>query len=298
MESLGSLNVFVKVAELHSFTAAATVLGVSSSAVGKAIARLEERLAVRLFHRSTRSITLTAEGALFLDRCRKILSELEAAEMEISSTQIGARGRLRVSMPQAMALLMPVIVAFMKAYPDIELELDFNDRVVDVIAEGFDVVMRTGNVVDSRLRMREVGVYKHAVVASSAYLARKGTPQTPEDLVHHACIHYRYPTTGKLQPWPFGLDDDGHAMTVPVMATVTTLEAQLCIAEHGFGIACVPEFAVPEKLKAGVLVEILQPYMLREGIFRLLWPASRHQSPKVTAFVRFVAENLFRHRQS
>jgi DNA-binding transcriptional LysR family regulator len=294
MESIGSLNVFVRVAELHSFTAAATVLGVSSSAVGKAIVRLEERLGVRLFHRSTRSITLTAEGTLFLDRCRKILCELEAAEMEISQGQMAPRGRLRVSLPMAMPLMVPAILAFMQAYPDIELELDFNDRLVDVIAEGFDVVIRGGNAVDSRLRMREIGNYKHCIVASPSYLSSKGTPAVPEDLLKHACIRYRYPSTGKLQQWPLGADETFDDMVLPSVATVTTLEAQICIAENGFGLACVPAFSVEQKIKQGTLVAVLQPYMQRDGTFRLLWPASRHPSPKVAAFVHFMADNLFK----
>ena len=138
MDSLGSLNVFVRAAEARSFTVAGRQLGVSSSAIGKAVARMEERLGVRLFHRSTRSITLTAEGALFLERCRRIFSEIEAAELELSQTQEAPRGTLRVSLPLAGNLMMPTLVAFMRAYPEIRLDLDFSDRVVDVIEEGFE----------------------------------------------------------------------------------------------------------------------------------------------------------------
>ena len=137
MDSLGSLNAFVRAAEARSFTVAGRQLGVSSSAIGKAVARMEERLGVRLFHRSTRSITLTAEGSLFLERCRRIFSEIEAAELELSQTQEAPRGTLRVSLPLVGMLMMPTLVAFMRAFPEIVLDLDFSDRVVDVIEEGF-----------------------------------------------------------------------------------------------------------------------------------------------------------------
>lgn len=157
MESLSSLNVFVHVAETRSFVAAGRILGVSASAVGKSIARMETKLKVRLFHRSTRSVTLTAEGALFLERSRRIVAELEAAESELSQLSENPRGRLRLSLPLVSTLLLPVLGEFMRRYPDIELDLDFTDRVVDVVEEGFDAVVRTGQMVDSRLSMRKLG---------------------------------------------------------------------------------------------------------------------------------------------
>ena len=160
MDSLGALNAFVQAAEARSFTIAGRQLGVSSSAIGKAVARMEERLSVRLFHRSTRSITLTAEGALFLERCRRIFSEIEAAELELSQTREAPRGTLRVSLPLAATLMMPTLVAFMRAYPEIILDLDFSDRVVDVIEEGFDAVVRFADVADSRLMSRALGTYR------------------------------------------------------------------------------------------------------------------------------------------
>jgi DNA-binding transcriptional LysR family regulator len=165
MDSLGSLNAFVQAAKARSFTVAGRQLGVSSSAIGKAVARMEERLGVRLFHRSTRSITLTAEGALFLERCRRIFSEIEAAELELSQTHEAPRGALRVSLPLVGMLMMPTLVAFMRAYPEIILDLDFSDRVVDVIGEGFDAVVRFAEIGDSRLMSRALGTYRRRLVA-------------------------------------------------------------------------------------------------------------------------------------
>lgn len=143
MDSLNRFVVFVQVAETRNFVAAGRLLGVSASAVGKSVARLEEKLGVRLFHRSTRNITLTAEGTLFLERCRRILAEIEAAELDLQANGI-PRGRLRVSLPLVSSLVLPVLSEFMHTYPEIELDLDFTDQIVNVIEEGFDAVVRTG----------------------------------------------------------------------------------------------------------------------------------------------------------
>lgn len=149
MDKLGTLGIFIQVAEAGSFVAAGHRLGISGSAVGKAIARLEDELGVRLFNRSTRSMTLTEDGGFFLDTCRRIQSEYETVQAQLSRSQAIPRGQLRVSLPLAGMLLMPTISAFMDAYPDINLDLDFTDRLVDVIEEGFDAVIRTGDIRDT-----------------------------------------------------------------------------------------------------------------------------------------------------
>lgn len=157
MDKLGALGIFVRTAESGSFVAVSQRLSLSSSAVGKAIARLEQEMGVRLFHRSTRSMTLTEEGSFFLDTCRRILSELDAAQTQLLRSHSQPHGLLRVSFPLTGMLLMPAISAFMKAYPEITLDLDFTDRLVDVIEEGFDAVVRTGVVRDTRLMSRKLG---------------------------------------------------------------------------------------------------------------------------------------------
>ncbi|MCP1535434.1 LysR family transcriptional regulator [Methylorubrum extorquens] len=297
MEHLGALNAFVQTAESGGFAAAATKLGISASAVGKAVARLEARLAVRLFHRSTRSLTLTPEGALFLDRCRRIFCEIEAAELELSRTRQAPRGKLRVSLPLIGMLMMPAVTAFLRAYPEIELDLDFTDRVVDVIEEGFDAVIRTGAARDSRLMMRRAGAFSHRIVASPDYLAARGTPRLPEDLLEHACLHHKFPSTGRLERWPLMRDGADLDLALPVACVASTLEPQLCMAEEGFGLACLPHFAVRGPLRRGTLVSVLEDHLRDVGAFHILWPASRHPSPKLSAFVGFMAENLLREPQ-
>jgi DNA-binding transcriptional LysR family regulator len=292
MDSLGGISVFVQVAETRSFTEAGRQMGVSSSAIGKSIARMEERLGVRLFHRSTRSITLTAEGSQFLARCRRILSEVEAAEAELSGATGAARGRLRVSTPQLISLMMPAFDGFMQRYPEIELDIDMSDRMVDVIEEGFDAVIRTGAQTDSRLISRRLGECPQILVAAPGYLEQRGTPQVPEDLLCHSCLQHKFPFTGKLERWPLR---HGYAseLILPETMTSSTIEAVAYAALEGRGIAFLPQFLVRDALKDGRLRIVLPDYVDQIVTFRMLWPASRYASPKLRALIDYMAEHLF-----
>jgi DNA-binding transcriptional LysR family regulator len=292
MDSLGSLNAFVRAAETRSFTVAGRQLGVSSSAIGKSVARMEERLGVRLFHRSTRSITLTAEGALFLDRCRRIFSEIEAAELELSQTHEAPRGTLRVGLPLVGMLMIPTLAAFMRTYPEIMLDLDFSDRIIDVIEEGFDAVVRFADAGDTRLMSRALGTYRRRLVAAPAYLATKGVPKTPDDLKAHACLHHRFPTSRRFEQWPLPPEQAGVEIELPKTAVASTLEPLIYMAEQGLGIAYLPDFAIGQQLREGLLVTVLDDYTDRSGPLRVLWPSSRHLAPKLRAFVDFLAANL------
>lgn len=294
MDSLGSLNAFVQAAEARSFTMAGKQLGVSSSAIGKAIARLEERLGVRLFHRSTRTVTLTPEGGLFLERCRRIFCEIEQAELELSQTRSAPHGKLRVSLPLVGMLMMPTLSAFMRAFPEIDLHLDFTDRLVDVIDEGFDVVIRTGEVSDSRLMMRVLGSFHYRLVGSPAYFAEHGIPETPADLAAHRGLRHRYPSTGKLEDWPLVSRRNGAPVELPTAATSSAIEPLVYMAAQGLGITCLPDFAVRSQVEAGALVSVMDEVVRHNVTFRILWPSSRQLSPKIRVFVDFLAENLFR----
>jgi DNA-binding transcriptional LysR family regulator len=293
MDKFGTLGIFVHAAEGGSFVAASQRLGLSSSAVGKAIARLEQEMGVRLFHRSTRSMTLTEEGSFFLDSCRRILSELDAAQAQLSRSHHAPRGLLRVSFPLTGMLLMPAISAFMRNYPEITLDLDFTDRLVDVIEEGFDAVVRTGEMRDTRLMSRKLGSFKHRIVASPDYLRKAGTPELPEDLVLHHCLHHRYANSGKLEPWPLMRDGKDLHVSLPMTTVASTLEPLIHLAENGFGITCLPNFAVAQQLAERKLISILDDVTAETGVFRVLWPTSRFLSPKIRVFVDFMADNLF-----
>ena len=293
MDSLNGFVVFVQVAETRSFVAAGRLLGVSASAVGKRVARLEEKLGVRLFHRSTRSVTLTAEGTLFLERSRRILAEIEAAELELAQATAAPRGRLRLSLPLVSSLILPVLGEFMREYPEIELDLDFTDRMVDVIEEGFDAVVRTGEPTDSRLTARRLGRFASVLVASPDYLERHGTPQAPADLLHHSCLHYRFPNSGKLETWALRQEPSAPPLQLPTSMICNNIETRVCFALQGLGIAYLPDFAIREPLANGQLTLLLADHVERSGEFHVLWPASKHPSPKVRALVDFLCARVF-----
>ncbi|WP_285416238.1 LysR family transcriptional regulator [Pseudomonas sp. efr-133-TYG-5] len=293
MDSLGSIAVFVQVAETRSFTEAGRLQGVSSSAVGKSIARLEARLGVRLFHRTTRSITLTSEGALFLERCRKILAELEAAQFELCDATSAPHGKLRVSLPQVHGLVMPVMTEFMALFPQIELDLDLTDRMVDVVEEGFDAVIRTGQPRDSRLMARPLGEFHMVLVASPDYLRQRGVPATPADLADHACLRHTFHATGKLEPWPLVREPGAVEPPLPTRLVSTSIEAVSHAALAGMGIACLPDFMTHEAVAQGRLQRVLDAHLAHVGQFWVLWPSSRHATAKLRVFVDHLAARLF-----
>lgn len=292
MDSLSGISLFVAVAETRSFTKAGAQLGISSSAVGKSIARMEQRLAVRLFHRSTRSITLTAEGTLFLERCRRILSEVEAAEAELSELSGTPSGRLRVSTPQLTSLVMPTLTGFMRRYPDIALEIDLSERMVDIIEEGYDAVIRTGVHHDSRLASRHIGACPQVVVASPAYLAKHGTPSHPRELAQHHCLLHRFPASGRIERWPFKPADGEPEPQLNERMTCSTVEAITYALLQGEGIAFLPTFIIEDELKDKRLQIILADYMEQTVTFTMLWPASRYASPKLRVFIDYVVQNM------
>jgi DNA-binding transcriptional LysR family regulator len=172
------------------------------------------------------------------------------------------------------------------------LDLDFSDRVVDVIEEGFDAVVRFADVGDSRLMSRALGTYRRRLVAAPIYLAARGVPLTPDDLKAHACLHHRFPTSRRFERWPLGPQHAGIEAELPRTAVASTLEPLICMAEQGLGIAYLPDFAITRQLREGLLVTVLDDCTDRSGPLRVLWPSSRHLAPKLRAFVDFLAANL------
>jgi DNA-binding transcriptional LysR family regulator len=293
MDPLNGLSVFSRAAETLSFVEAGRQLGLSASAVGKAVARLEQRLGVRLLQRSTRHISLTAEGALFYERCRRILDELQDAELEITRTLDRPRGKLRVSMPViGYRMLLPLLPGFVQRYPEVELELDFNDRLVDVIEEGVDVAIRSGPLIDSRLTARPLGPFRFLVVGSTTYIAQHGAPAIPADLHNHARLCYRFPSTGKLQEWVLDPQQPQYTIDSPAAMTCNNIEALICGADQGLGLAYLPDFLVRDALATGSIRTVLAPYVKHGGMFSVLWPSSRHLSPKLRVFVDFICARL------
>ncbi|UTY56090.1 LysR family transcriptional regulator [Massilia sp. erpn] len=291
MDSLNSIAAFVRAAETLSYVVAGRQLGISASAVGKSVMRLEARLGVRLLQRSTRRIGLTDAGALFYERCQRIMADLGEAEAEMLHLMDAPRGKLRVSTPAVYyRVLLPLLADFMQRYPEIELELDFNDRRVDVVADGFDVVVRSGALLDSGLTARRLSGYRHLIVAAPAYFARHGQPRAPADLLEHACLHYRFHGNGKLREWQMGTS--AVLPDLPQTLVCNNIEALIGAALRGLGLAYLPDFLVNDYLREGQLQAVLGEYVDDGGQFWLLWPSSRHMSPKLRVFVDFLCERL------
>ncbi|MEH2474256.1 DNA-binding transcriptional LysR family regulator [Nitrobacteraceae bacterium AZCC 2161] len=291
MDSLAPLNSFIRAAENESFTVAGRELGISASAVGKAVTRLEQRIGVRLLHRSTRKITLTAEGELFLKRCRRIFSELESAEQEIAQSH-EPRGKLRVSLPLISSLIIAPVSAFAAAHPSVELDLESSDRLVDAMEEGFDVVVRMGPANDSGPMIRHLGAFSYAIVGAPKYFAARGIPGAPEDLADHDCLYHRWSSTGKLERWQLSRDGaDLDFQPVP-MAVANTMEPLIAMAEQGLGLVYTPMFDVQKQIAAGTLQSVLNGNLRSTSSIQLLWPPGHHTSPKVRAFVEFMTKNL------
>ena len=291
MDSISALTSFVRTAETLSFVQAAQQLGISASAVGKNVARLEQQLGVRLFNRSTRSVSLTVEGALLLARTRPILEQLRDVEAEITQAVAHPSGKLHVSLPVVgYRLITPLLPQFSQLYPDVELDCDFSDRLVNVIDEGFDVAIRSGEMQDSRLQARALGPFRFVLCASPAYIAAHGRPASSADLIDHHCILFRFPATGLIQHWE--LDDlrvTGDFQPVKKL-TVNNIEAMVQSTLTGMGISYVPDFVVWELLDQGELIEVLPGSCIRESGFSAIWPG-RYLSPRVRCFIDFLAEH-------
>lgn len=291
MDNVSGLSVFVRVADTGSFVAAGRALGISASAVGKSISRLEERVQTRLLHRSTRSLTLTPEGAGFLERSRSIIAEIQSAEAELAGAADTPRGLLRISLPLLGAPFLEALSSFRARYPDISLDVDFTNRTVDLVREGFDAVIRSGDLADSTLRAKHLGAYKMVLVATPDYLARKGTPTTPGDLPSHDRLGLRLPDTGKIIPLAFR-DWRGQDETAQHALVVSNSLALIHFAILGHGLAYVSDFLVRDEIAGGTLVSVLESYLEDRRRFHVLWPAGRHAPPKLRAFIDHVAAHL------
>lgn len=294
MDNFSGIVSFVRSAETLSFVAASRALGVSPSAVGKSIAKLEQALQVRLFQRSTRTVKLTAEGEMFYQRCRRALDEIHDARAMLSHAIQAPRGTLRVSLPTiGYRFLLPALPEFRCLYPEVELDIDFNDRIVDVIEEGFDIVIRSGDLPDSNLMSRRLGSFRFILCAAPSYLASKGTPSVPIDLENHDCIHYRFATVAKRMDWNMTADPAWTQLRLPAALTCNNMEAVLMAAIDGHGVAYMPDFLARDALANGTLMTVLDDYHQDRGQFWVLWPSSLHLSPKIRVFVDFLAAHLF-----
>ena len=290
MDNLGDIAAFVRVAERLSFAEAGRDLGLSPSAIGKSVARIEASLGIRLFHRTTRRVSLTEEGARLQERYRFILDELRDAAAMVSQDVGTPRGVLRITLPTiGYRFLVPVLQDFTHLYPEVDLDLDFNDRLVDLVDGGFDAAIRSGVLTDSSFVSRRLGSFRFVLCAAPDYLQRKGIPKCPDELAAHDALRFRFPTTGKLQSWV--MIGGGPSFGRSVL-TCNNMEAVLEAATKGLGIGYMPEFLAIDALSSGRLVTLLDQFLNDPGQFSILWPSARHMSPRLRAFVDFFVTKL------
>ncbi|WP_028104622.1 LysR family transcriptional regulator [Pseudoduganella violaceinigra] len=288
---LGSIELFVLAGEQGSFTAAAALAGVTPAAVSRSVSRLEERLGVRLFVRTTRQIRLTDSGQAYFEQCRQALSQLVDAEREVTGRQTAPAGKLRISVPTpyAHSRLLQRVSAFRRKYPGVQVEVHISNRNIDFAEEGYDLAIRGRAPQDSTLIARKLEDAALALVASPAYLKLRGRPKSPEDLAAHDCIQFVLPSTGRLIPWQFMRD--GVEIELAGSDAVVIADDFLgmeTLALHGGGIAQVYRFSVERALASGELVELLPQYGGCSRPFYLIYPHARHLSLRVRSFVDFL----------
>ncbi|WP_287119554.1 LysR family transcriptional regulator [Mesorhizobium sp.] len=286
------MGVYLAVVEEGDFSAAARRLRMTPSAVSKIIGRLESRLGVRLLQRSTRRISLTAEGSTYAESARRILNDIKEAEIAV---QPGAepRGRLRVSLPSAFGhrLIVPMLPAFIDRYPAVELELMFTDAIVDLLAEETDVAVRVAAHSDSRLVVRRLAPNRRVICASPRYLETHGMPTTPDDLQDQVCLGVT--ARGGLNIWEFDGPHGLQSMRVRSPIEANSTEALRRLALAGIGIIRMSEILVGPDIKAGRLTALLTGYNHPDGApICAVYPPGRILSPRVRVFVDFLAEQF------
>lgn len=292
MDRIQAMQIFIRVAEAGSFVRAAETLSLPSSTVTSTIKSLEKYLQVRLLNRTTRRVNLTPEGLQYLAQCREILSLIEHTESSLTASVRRPQGRLRVDMPGGIAhfIVMPNLKDFYRRYPDIYLMIGVNDRPVDLVQEGVDCVIRTGELSNSTLVARPLGWFRWVTCASPAYLWEHGVPQSPEDLFQHRAIHYFSGQTRRTDELRFVHGSETLFVSVSGQGAVneTGLYIKMCL--EGFGLAQLAERVVSEHLQKGTLVEVLADWQPPSVPVTLLYPHQRYLSPAVRAFADWIDE--------
>jgi DNA-binding transcriptional LysR family regulator len=292
---LGSIELFCLAAELESFTTAATAASVTPAAVSRSVARLEARLGVRLFVRTTRQIRLTDAGRRYFEQCRQALGLLADAEREATGQQTTPSGVLRISMPTPYGhyRVLPLLAEFRARYPGVTVETQLSNRNIDFAEEGFDLAIRGRAPSDSGLIARKIEDAELVVVASPSYLRGAGKPKTPENLIDHDCVQYALPSTGRNLPWLFKQEGGMlEMMTRGNCGTSGDVLGGVTLARHGAGIFQTYRFIVEQDIAAGTLKELLIPYGGCSRPFVLIYPHARHLSSRVRSFVDFLMEKL------
>ena len=292
MDKFQEMRVFVAVVDAGSFVGAAENLGISKAACSRYVSDLEQRLGTRLLHRTTRTLSLTQEGEVFLARCREILSRLEESEAEITAQIDSVQGILRISLPVSFGIrhLAPLWGEFLQAYPRLSLDISLSDRVVDLVEEGFDMAVRIGRLPDSTLVSRKLASTRLILCASPDYLAAHGGVEQPSDLVHHTVLSYSLLSTGDL--WHF--KGPQGSVSTRITPRVRSNNGDTCVAAAiaGQGVILQPSFLVADALASGQLVALMPGFESVELDIEAVYPTRRFLPAKVRALLSFLSTKL------
>ena len=292
MDKFVSMEVFIAVVEAGSLTAAAERFDLSSAMVGKHIRSLETRLGARLLTRTTRRQSLTEIGRQYYEQCRRIIVDVKAAESLAEAMTSAPRGVLKVTVPltYGVEVFSPAMTDYLNAWPDVSLELDLSNRIVDLVEDGFDAAIRIGRLPESSLVARPLRPYRMRACASPAYLARKGTPATPADLAGHECLGFLH--WGREGLWRLDGDADTDCQLRAGRFRANNGQALKVAALRGFGLVLQPEALLAREIASGELVSVLEDYLPDGAPVHLIYPRDRQPTPKLTTFVDFVIERF------
>ncbi|MDR6954629.1 DNA-binding transcriptional LysR family regulator [Ancylobacter sp. 3268] len=287
VERLTGLFAFARAGSLGSYTAAARSLGVSPSAVSKSVQRLEQRLGLSLFTRTTRSLTLTAEGRELHEHAVKLLRDAEAIEQIATAVRAEPSGTLRIatSLPIGLHLIAPSLPAFRTRHPKVIVDIRLDDHYVDIVEQGIDVAVRLGELADSRLLSRRLAPLRLCAFAAPSYLAARGTPSHPDEIEAHDTVNLRVQSTGRLFRWPFRVGDREIEIVPSSGVIVDASEAVIATTVAGGGIGIIAAFIAEAYVARGELVPVLADYAIERHGITALWPESRRGNPAVRAFI-------------
>jgi DNA-binding transcriptional LysR family regulator len=290
MDAPGDMRAFVRVVEQQSFSAAAASLGLTPSAVSRLVGKLEDRLGLRLLHRTTRRLTLTSEGEVYFARARSILADIDEAETEVRKLRGAPRGRLRINTSNAFGMhqLVPALPDFLQRYSEIEVELSFADRAMDLITEHVDIAIRAGPITEQSLRAQKFAEFERIICAAPSYLERCGVPRKPTDLAKHVCI-VAVPSI----PWSFHTRDGTESLKILPRVTSDNGEAALQLALDGVGIVRLADVIVGKAIRSRRLVPLLTDVHKRELVpLSAVYALGRHRLPKMSVFLDFLVERF------
>ncbi len=296
MDTIDGMRAFARVVETGSFTEAARRLGISTALASKYVRQLETRLGAQLLNRTTRSVSPTEVGRAYWDRCSRILSDFEELEDSVADQHGQPRGQLRIAGSRAFGedMLVPAIGSFLEGYPEISVDLQLDERMVDIVAEGFDMAIRVGDLQDSSLIARRIAAYPYYICASPEYLAAHGEPNTPQDLLDHRCIINTGVTP--TSQWQFQINGQTSHVTVPATVRVNTARATATLVKAGRGVGLCLYSTVIDDLESGRLVRVLRKFEAYDRSVYAVYPHSQHLSGKVRAFVEHLLTTFAEYR--